>query len=47
MELCRHCQNQSKIENAKLCNSMIGNNVVFDGHNLELEVSIGDFSEVK
>jgi len=40
-------QNQSKIENAKLCNSMIGNNVVFDGHNLELEVSIGDFSEVK
>ena len=27
--------------------SMIGNNVFFDGHNIELEVSIGDFSEVK
>ena len=40
-------QNTSKIENAKLYKSMIGNNVFFDGHNIELEVSIGDFSEVK
>ena len=40
-------QNTSNIENAKLYKSMIGNNVLFDGHNLELEVSIGDFSEVK
>ena len=40
-------QNASKIENAKLYKSMIGNNVFFDGHNIELEVSIGDFSEVK
>jgi glucose-1-phosphate thymidylyltransferase len=40
-------QNTSKIENAKLFKSMIGNNVFFDGHNIELEVSIGDFSEVK
>ena len=40
-------QNTSKIENAKLYKSMIGNNVFFDGHNTELEVSIGDFSEVK
>ena len=39
-------QNTSKIENAKLYKSMIGNNVFFDGHNIELEVSIGDFSEV-
>ena len=40
-------QNTSKIKNAKLYKSMIGNNVFFDGHNIELEVSIGDFSEVK
>ena len=40
-------QNTSKIENAKLYKSMIGNNVFLDGHNIKLEVSIGDFSEVK
>jgi glucose-1-phosphate thymidylyltransferase len=40
-------QNNSMITNAKLSNSMIGNHVKFDGKNIQQEVSIGDFSEVK
>ena len=40
-------QNDSLITNAKLSNSMIGNQVNFDGKNMQQEVSIGDFSEVK
>ena len=40
-------QNNSNITNAKLSNSMIGNNSSFDGKNIQQEVSIGDFSEVK
>ena len=40
-------QNDSMITNAKLSNSMIGNHVNFDGKNIQQEVSIGDFSEVK
>jgi glucose-1-phosphate thymidylyltransferase len=40
-------QNDSMITNAKLSNSMIGNHVKFDGKNIQQEVSIGDFSEVK
>lgn len=40
-------QNNSDITNAKLSNSMIGNNSFFDGKNIQQEVSIGDFSEVK
>jgi hypothetical protein len=30
-----------------LNNSMIGNKVTFNGNNIQQEVSIGDFSEVK
>ena len=37
----------SEANNAKLENSMIGNNVVFDGKLLLQEVSLGDYSEVK
>jgi glucose-1-phosphate thymidylyltransferase len=40
-------QNDSMITNAKLSNSMIGNHVNFNGKNIQQEVSIGDFSEVK
>ena len=40
-------QNNSNIKNAKLENSMIGSNVVFDGKLLLQEVSLGDYSEVK
>lgn len=40
-------QNNSDIINAKLSNSMIGNNSFFDGKNIQQEISIGDFSEVK
>ena len=40
-------QKNSKITNAKLSNSMIGNNSSFDGKHIQQEVSIGDFSEVK
>ena len=40
-------QNESSIVNAKLNNSMIGNKVSFNGNNIQQEVSIGDFSEVK
>ena len=40
-------QNNSTITKAKLKNSMIGSQVVFDGKNTKQEISIGDFSEVK
>ena len=40
-------QNESKIDNSRLSNSMIGNNVLFYGHTIDQEVSIGDFSEIK
>ena len=40
-------QDNSIITKAKLKNSMIGSQVVFDGKNTEQEISIGDFSEVK
>jgi len=40
-------QNDSMITNAKLNNSMIGNQVNFDGKNIQQEVSIGDYSEIK
>jgi len=40
-------QNDSMITNAKLSNSMIGNQVNFDGKNIQQEVSIGDYSEIK
>ena len=40
-------QNDSVIVNAKLSNSMIGNKAFFDGKNMQQEISIGDFSEVK
>ena len=40
-------QNDSIITNAKLNNSMIGNQVNFDGKNIQQEVSIGDYSEIK
>ena len=39
-------QNDTKIVNAKITNSMIGNKIVFDGKNIKQEVSIGDFSEI-
>ena len=40
-------QDNSIITQAKLKNSMIGSQVVFNGNNTEQEISIGDFSEVK
>ena len=40
-------QNESSIVDAKLNNSMIGNQVIFKGNNTQQEVSIGDFSVVK
>ena len=40
-------QNQSNIKNARLKNSMIGNHTFFDGHRIGLEISIGDFCEIK
>lgn len=40
-------QNESDILDAKLTNSMIGNQVVFNGGNKTQEVSLGDFSEIK
>ena len=40
-------QNESDILDAKLTNSMIGNQVVFNGSNKTQEVSLGDFSEIK
>ena len=35
------------ITDAKLNNSMIGNKANFNGKNIQQEVSIGDFSEIK
>ena len=40
-------QNNTTVINAKLRKSMLGNEVFFDGKNIEQEVSIGDFSETK
>ena len=40
-------QNETVITDAKLKNSMIGNKVSFNGKNIQQEVSVGDFSEVK
>ena len=40
-------QNETVITDAKLNNSMIGNKANFNGKNIQQEVSIGDFSEVK
>ena len=40
-------QNESKISNARISNSMIGNKVYYDGKNIENELSLGDFSEQK
>ena len=40
-------QNETVISDAKLNNSMIGNKSKFNGKNIEQEVSIGDFSELK
>jgi len=40
-------QNESKISNARISNSMIGNKVFYDGKNIENELSLGDFSEQK
>ncbi len=40
-------QNDSMVTDAKLNNSMIGNKANFNGNNIQQEVSIGDFSEVK
>ena len=40
-------QNESKISNVRISNSMIGNKVYYDGKNIENELSLGDFSEQK
>ena len=40
-------QNETVISDAHLKNSMIGNKSNFNGKNIEQEVSIGDFSELK
>lgn len=40
-------QNETTIVNANIKNSMIGNNVFFNGKNIEQEISIGDFCEIK
>ena len=40
-------QSQSHLTNAKLSNSMIGNLVQFNGHNITQEISIGDYCEIK
>ena len=40
-------QKNSKIINAKLTNSMIGNQVFFKGNKTQQEISLGDFSEIK
>jgi glucose-1-phosphate thymidylyltransferase len=40
-------QSQSNLINAKLSNSMVGNLVQFNGHNITQEISIGDYSEIK
>ena len=40
-------QSQSLLTNAKLSNSMLGNFVQFNGHNITQEISIGDYCEIK
>ena len=40
-------QNESFVINSKINNSMIGNKCYFDGKNINQEISIGDFSEIK
>ena len=40
-------QNESSIINAKINNSMIGNKCYYDGKNINQQISIGDFSEIK
>ena len=40
-------QSQSHLTNAKLSNSMLGNLVLFNGHNITQEISIGDYCEIK
>lgn len=39
-------QKETKIIDAKITKSMIGNHVIFNGKNIQQEVSIGDFSEI-
>jgi len=40
-------QTKSHLSNAKLSNSMVGNLVQFNGHNITQEISIGDYCEIK
>ena len=40
-------QSQSLLTNAKLSNSMLGNFVQFNGHNITQEISVGDYCEIK
>ena len=40
-------QSQSLLTNAKLSNSMLGNFVQFNGHNISQEISVGDYCEIK
>tara|TARA_B100000700_G_C15039406_1_gene854546 strand:- start:531 stop:1532 length:1002 start_codon:yes stop_codon:yes gene_type:complete len=40
-------QKESFVVNSKIKNSMIGNKCYFDGKNINQEISIGDFSEIK
>ena len=40
-------QNESTIVNSKLNHSMIGNKVFFNGNNIDQEISLGDFCEIK
>tara|TARA_B110000263_G_scaffold91890_1_gene80320 strand:- start:1695 stop:2702 length:1008 start_codon:yes stop_codon:yes gene_type:complete len=40
-------QNQSRLLNARIKNSMVGNQVFFNGKNIDQEISIGDFCEIK
>ena len=40
-------QSETKVTNANLYNSMIGNKVVLNGRDIKQEVSLGDFSQIK
>ena len=40
-------QSQSHLTNARLSNSMLGNFVQFNGHNISQEISVGDYCEIK
>ena len=40
-------QSETKIINTNLYNSMIGNKVFFNGGDIQQEVSLGDFSQIK